>query len=60
MEMDDGPDQLDDQEAFDRLEIDKVLANDPDSLAFFNAQKVRRANITQNGVSDVLFITLLY
>jgi kinesin family protein 6/9 len=42
-------DQLDDQEAFDKLEIERVLANDPESLAFFNAQKTRRANITQNG-----------
>jgi kinesin family member 6/9 len=44
-------DQLDDQEAFDILEIERVLANDPESLAFFNAQKTRRANITQNGGS---------
>ena len=41
-------DQLDDQEAFDRLEIQRVLSNDPDSLAFFHAQKTRRANLTQN------------
>lgn len=47
-----GPDdQLDDQEAFDRLEMQRVLANDPDSLAFFNAQKTRRANITQNNTT---------
>lgn len=44
-------DQLDDQEAFDRLEVERVLANDPDSLGFFNAQKTRRANMTQNSVS---------
>jgi len=44
-------DQLDDQEAFDRLEVQRVLANDPDSLAFFNAQKTRRANITQNSTN---------
>ena len=42
-------DQLDDQEAFDKLEMERVLANDPESLAFFNAQKTRRANITQKG-----------
>ena len=41
-------DQLDDQEAFDRLEEERVLANDPDSLAFFHAQKTRRALKTQN------------
>ena len=46
-----GGDQLDDQEAFDKLEIERVLANDPESLAFFHAQKTRRANITQNGGS---------
>lgn len=44
-----GGDQLDDQEAFDKLELERVLANDPDSLAFFNAQKTRRANVTQSG-----------
>ena len=43
-----GFDQLDDQEAFDKLEIERVLANDPESLAFFHAQKTRRANVTQN------------
>ncbi|KAJ1407251.1 hypothetical protein B484DRAFT_403869, partial [Ochromonadaceae sp. CCMP2298] len=42
-------DQLDDQEAFDKLEIERVLASDPESLAFFHAQKTRRANITQQG-----------
>ncbi len=42
-------DQLDDQEAFDKLEVERVLSNDPESLAFFHAQKTRRANVTQNG-----------
>lgn len=42
-------DELDDQEAFDKMEVDRILSNDPESLAFFNAQKTRRANITQNG-----------
>jgi kinesin family protein 6/9 len=48
-----GPegDQLDDQEAFDRLEIERVLADDPQSLAFFHAQKTRRAHLTQQGGS---------
>eukprot|EP00607_Mallomonas_marina_P008109 CAMPEP_0182424996 /NCGR_PEP_ID=MMETSP1167-20130531/11317_1 /TAXON_ID=2988 /ORGANISM="Mallomonas Sp, Strain CCMP3275" /LENGTH=787 /DNA_ID=CAMNT_0024605273 /DNA_START=41 /DNA_END=2404 /DNA_ORIENTATION=+ len=45
----DASDQLDDQEAFDRLEVQRVLAKDPDSLPFFNAQKTRKANMTQNG-----------
>jgi hypothetical protein len=43
-----GNDQLDDQEAFDRLEMQRVVDNDPDSLAFFNANKTRRALQTQN------------
>jgi kinesin family protein 6/9 len=46
-----GADQLDDQEAFDRLEVERVMSNDPESLAFFNAQKTRRAHMTQNGSS---------
>lgn len=44
-------DQLDDQEAFDKLEVERVLADDPESLAFFHAQKTRRAHMTQNGGS---------
>lgn len=44
-------DQLDDQEAFDKLEMERLLANDPDSFAFFNAQKTRRAHMTQHGGS---------
>lgn len=43
------PDQLDDQEAFEKLEMERVILQDPDSLAFFNAQKTRRAHVTQNG-----------
>lgn len=46
---DGGDDELDDQEAFDRLETERVMANDPDSLAFFSAQKTMRANLTQSG-----------
>lgn len=42
-------DELDDQEAFDKLERERVMSNDPDSLAFFTAQKTRRANLTQSG-----------
>jgi kinesin family protein 6/9 len=43
-----NPDQLDDQEAFDRLEEERVLQSDPESLAYFHAQKTRRALMTQN------------
>mmetsp|Transcript_10016 Transcript_10016/g.15141 ORF Transcript_10016/g.15141 Transcript_10016/m.15141 type:complete len:798 (-) Transcript_10016:104-2497(-) len=45
----DESDQLDDQEAFERLEVERVVSKDPDSLAFFHAQKTRRAHMTQNG-----------
>ena len=44
-------DQLDDHEAFERLEVQRVMAKDPDSLAFFQAQKTRQAHMTQNGAS---------
>jgi hypothetical protein len=47
-QQDDG-DSLDDQEAFDKLEFERVTADDPDSLAFFNAQKTKRAHMTQHG-----------
>jgi hypothetical protein len=32
-------DILDDGECFDKLEIERVMADDPESLAFFKAQK---------------------
>ena len=44
-------DSLDDQEAFDRLEEERVLANDPDSLAFYHAQKTKAAHKAQNSNS---------
>lgn len=47
----DGYEKLDDNEAFERLEVERVMARDPDSLAFFNAQKTRRAHQTQNSTS---------
>eukprot|EP00981_Chlorochromonas_danica_P002941 scaffold601_cov170-Ochromonas_danica.AAC.2 len=50
-DMGGGGDELDDQEAFDRLETERVMANDPDSLAFFTAQKTMRANLTQSGTT---------
>ena len=44
-----GPeDKLDDQEQFDKLEMERIASQDPDALAFFRAQKTRRANLTQN------------
>lgn len=44
-------DQLDDQEAFERMEEERIIAQDPDSLSFFHAQKARRAHLTQNGAN---------
>jgi len=44
-------DKLDDQEQFDKMEIDRVVSQDPDALAFFQAQKTKRANATQNHVA---------
>ncbi|GMF51401.1 unnamed protein product [Phytophthora fragariaefolia] len=35
-------DKLDDGEKFDQMEVDRVRAQDPDSLAFFQAQKKMR------------------
>lgn len=42
-------DTLDDQEHFDMMEKSRVMDAEPDSLAFFQAQKTRRAHATQNG-----------
>ena len=39
---DDGGDKLDDGEKFDQMEIDRVFSEDPESLAFFQAQKKMR------------------
>jgi len=47
----DPEDALDEQEKFEKLEIDRVVNEDPDSLAFFQAQKTRRANLTQNHIA---------
>ena len=41
-------DKLDDQEQFDKMEMERIVSQDPDALAFFQAQKTRRANMTQN------------
>ena len=44
-------DSMDDQETFDRLEEERVLANDPDSLAFYHARKTKAAHKAQNSIS---------
>ncbi|OQS05107.1 kinesin [Thraustotheca clavata] len=41
-EMDGDQDKLDEGEKFDQMEIDRIRAQDPDSLAFFQAQKKMR------------------
>ena len=40
---------MDDQEAFDQIEIMRTIQKDPTSLAFFRAQKNQQANIKQHG-----------
>lgn len=42
-------DKLDDGEQFDQMEIERVRAQDPDSLAFFQAQKKMRQQQTTSG-----------
>lgn len=37
--VDEQGDPLDDAEAFEKLEMERVANTDPDSLAYFNAQK---------------------
>lgn len=41
----DGEDKLDDGEQFDKLEMDRIIAEDPASLAFFQAQKKMRQQV---------------
>lgn len=44
--------ELDDQEAFEQLELARVAAErGGDAVAFFQAQKTRRATATQNHVA---------
>ncbi|KAJ1450975.1 P-loop containing nucleoside triphosphate hydrolase protein [Pelagophyceae sp. CCMP2097] len=47
-EYEDDDDKLDDQEHFDKMEMERIVSADPDAVAFFQAQKTRRANLTQN------------
>lgn len=44
----DAGDILDDGEAFDKLEMERVATDDPDSLAYFNAQKRMRGTTRSN------------
>lgn len=45
-------DKLDDGEQFDQMEIDRIRAQDPDSLAFFQAQKKMRHHQATTGGSS--------
>ena len=42
---------MDDAEMFEKMEKERVYAADPDSVAFFQAQKTRNANMTQNSLA---------
>uniref|UniRef100_K3WBJ2 Kinesin-like protein n=1 Tax=Globisporangium ultimum (strain ATCC 200006 / CBS 805.95 / DAOM BR144) TaxID=431595 RepID=K3WBJ2_GLOUD len=44
-------DKLDDGEKFDQMEVDRIRAQDPDSLAFFQAQKKMRQQQAASGSS---------
>ncbi len=48
-EFDEYGDVLDVGEAFERLEMEKVAAEDPDSLAYFNAQKKMQTSLRATG-----------
>ncbi len=49
-----GPDgePLDDGEAFDLQQMERVIAEDPESLAFHNARKVLAATKVQNSTCE--------
>jgi kinesin family protein 6/9 len=46
-----GGEVMDDAEMFEKMELERIAATDPDSVAFFQAQKTRRANQTQNSLT---------
>ncbi len=46
-----GGELMDDSEMFEKMELERIAAKDPSSIPFFLAQKTRRANQTQNGLS---------
>ncbi|OQS01559.1 kinesin-like protein [Achlya hypogyna] len=47
-ETDNDQDKLDEGEKFDQMEVDRIRAQDPDSLAFFQAQKKMRQATSTN------------
>jgi hypothetical protein len=46
-----GGEVMDDAEMFEKMELERIAAKDPDSIAFFQAQKTRRANMSQNSLT---------
>jgi hypothetical protein len=40
---------MDDQERFDRMEAERIAAEDPESLAFYNARKTVRERAKLGG-----------
>ncbi|GMH46356.1 hypothetical protein TrRE_jg4300 [Triparma retinervis] len=46
-----GGEVMDDAEMFEKMELERIAAKDPDSVAFFQAQKTRRANMSQNSLT---------
>ena len=48
-DFDEYGDVLDVGEAFERLEMERVAAEDPDSLAYFNAQKKLHSTMKSTG-----------
>lgn len=46
---DDEEAEMDYGEQFERMEADRVLADDPDSLPFFKAQKAMRSTLVKGG-----------
>jgi len=50
-ELTDDEDKLDDAEAFEKMEMERIMSQDPESLAFFQAQKTRIATKNQNSLA---------
>jgi len=42
---------MDDAEMFEKMEMERIAKDNPESIAFFQAQKTRRANQTQNSLT---------
>lgn len=51
--MDENDDKLDDGEQFDQMEMERVFSEDPESLAFFQAQKKMLQNANMSSPSKI-------